>query len=340
MPSKLVTRKERTARKGGWKDIQSKKRKEKRTKLALMVLGLVVILILLSQIVHFTQTLFSPWKLSTKSHRNYVWNGEFNINLLVHTKSVSLISYNPYQKKVTVINIPDETYLEVPHGFGQWQLRAIYGLGGNKLLKDTLVSFFGIPIDGFLDLSPPFDQKEAGELVETWRSNPFSGFNLLPSLQTDLTLWELIRLKINLSSIRFDKKSEWNLLEVNVLEKINLLDGTQVFVTDPVKLDSYLADLADPTIISEHKSIAIFNATNHPQLAQKAARLITNLGGNVIITSNAPLRLKRSQLMGEQSATLKRLRQIFDTDDKISASKDTGSSRAQINLFLGEDSQR
>lgn len=328
-----------TKKKGhGWKDVQSKAKIKKRSKLALLVLALVLGLLFLSWSVRFTQNLFSPFKLSVQQQKNYVWNGEFNINLLIRTSQISLLSYNPKQERITIINIPNETFLNVPHGFGLWQLRAVYGLGGDKLLMEALTSFFGVPVDGFLDFSLLKPQKTTVELVNILRRNSFSGLNLLSFLKTDLTLWELLRLKLNMGSVRFDKIKELDLAEVGVLDGGNLPDGTQILTTDPVKLDSVLSPLADPVIVSEHKSIAVLNATEHPQLAQKWARLITNLGGNVIIMSNTDKGLKKTQVFGEPSFTLRRLRQIFGLDDKISPPDGSpGSARAQINVLLGED---
>lgn len=335
-----------------WKDIQSKVRKNKRNKLAILVLALVAGLLIASWVFRFTQSLFSPWQTPANIHRKYTWNGEFNINLLIRTNHISVLSFSPKEEKVVIVNIPDETFLEVPHGFGFWQLRAIYELGesqkntsGYQLLSDTLTNFLAIPIDGFLDFGPLQRNKSAIEIVDNLRKNPFFGFNLLSDLKTDLTIWELIKLDLKLTNVRFDKVMELNLDKLKFLDRENLPDGTPVFTGDPVKLDSVLSDLVDPVLISEHKSIAVFNATKQAQLAQKAARLITNLGGNVIITANASQRLEKTQVQGEQSLTLKRLRQIFDLDcqnnpkcDKIdSTNEDIVSSRAQVNLFLGED---
>lgn len=336
MPTRhLSTKSERK----GWKDTQSKVKRSRRTKLALGVLGLVVGLLVISWAVHFTQSLFSPWKDSASIHKNYSWNGEFNINLLLRTERISILVYNPKEEKIVIIDIPDETFLEVPHGFGSWQLRAVYelgesqkGIGGYKLLVDTLTSFLAVPIDGFLDFSALSPNKSAAEIVDTLKENPLSGVNFLSALKTNLTIWELLRLKLGISSVRFDKVKELDLNKLNVLDKEKLSDGTSIFTGDPVKLDSVLSDLADPTIISEHKSIAVFNATDQPQLAVKWARLITNLGGNVIITANGE-KVNKTQVKGLPSATLKRLRQIFGAD----SNQDATSSRAQINLLLGED---
>jgi len=334
MPTKHLSSK---SGKKGWKDVQSKARRIRQTKLALGVLGLVVGLLIISWTVRFTQGLFSPWKLSVKAERNYIWDAKFNINLLLRTDRNSILSYNPEEKKIVILNIPDETFLEVPKGYGFWQLRAVYKLGGNQLLVDTLRNFLGIPIDGFLDFSGEADQSAAG-IVQKLKQNPFSGLNLISNLKTDLTLWELIRLKLGIAGVRFDKVNEINLDTFEILNKETLPDGTEVLTADPVKLDSVLVDLADPAFTFEHKAIAVWNATSRPLIAQKVARIITNLGGNVIITANAEEKLEKTIVYGEKSASLKRLKQIFASDDKISSSSaNPESSRAEINIFLGED---
>lgn len=346
MSSKLPSTKGLSVnKKSNWKNVQAKARIKKRRKIALGILVFVIGFLIISWGVRFTQRLFQPFGISVPSHKKNSLNEEFNINLLIRTSTTSLLSYSPRQEKIVIIDIPDETFLEVPYGFGQWQLRAVFGLGqaqkgleGNQLLVDALTSFFALPIDGYLDFSALQSSKSPAEVVEILRKNSISGFDLLSNLKTDLTLWELIRLKLNLSSVRFDKIKEKDLLKLGVLDQENLPDGTQVLIADSIRLDSILSDLADPAIVSEHKTIAVFNATDHPQLAGKWARLVTNLGGNVIITTNVKTRLENTQVVGEQSLTLRRMRQIFGLGGKMSSlDEDLVSSRAQINLFLGED---
>lgn len=347
MPSKSVQKK------SGWKDVQSKNRVKKQSKLAIAVLGLVGIILLISWTIQSTRNLFSPLQSTSKIQRNYVWNKEFNINLLIRTDKISLLSYNPKEEKVTLINIPDETFLDVPYGFGNWQLRSVYGLGesqkdlgGDKLLTYTLTDLLGVPIDGFLDFKDLQPQTDVAKLVTNTSKNPFSGVNFLSKLRTNLTLWELIKLKLGMMSVRFDKVQQIDLAKGDILDKSKLADSTAVFTADPIKLDSIIQGLQDPTIVAEHKTVAVYNATDYPQFAQKWARLITNLGGNVVITSNAKARLKYTEVVGEQSQTLKRLQQIFVLKN-LPLSKEKGridpkdedliSSRAQINVFLGED---
>ena len=336
----------------GWKHVQYKTKLKQKSKLALFVLALILGIIVISWIIRSAGSLFYPWRMPSQYAKSYTWDGQFNINLLIRTNHISLFSYNPQDEKISVYDIPDELFLDVPGGFGSWQLRSIYqmgesqkGIGGNRLLVKTLSSSFAVPVDGFLDFSGLKSAKSAREIVDTIRQNPFSGISLLSSLRTNLTFWELIRLKLNIAAVRFDKIKEVDLSKQGILDKEVLLDGSQVYSVDPVKLDSVMSGLSDPLVSKEHKSIAVFNATDHPQLATSWARMVTNLGGNVIITKNANARLKNTQVLGEQSPTLKRLSQIFSLDcqnnpkcDKISLTdEDLVSSRAVINIFLGED---
>lgn len=328
--------------KHGWKDVQSKTRIKKRTKLALIVLGLILGLLLLSWIIRTGQQLFG-------TNKNYTWDQDYNINLLIRAKDFALVSYHPKESSIVIVNIPEDTFLDVPYGFGSWQLRSVYGLGesqkgigGNKLLTDTLTNFLAVPIDGYLDFSAS-NQNLVANIMDQWKSNPLSGLSLLSGVDTNLTAWELFKLTLSLNSVRFDKVKEINLNKLGILDKDTLLDGTQVLTSDFVKLDSALIGLVDPAIVSERKSIAVLNATDYPQLAQKWARLITNLGGNVIITANAGLNLKKTQVIGEDSKTFKRLQQVFGFAcqkdpkcDKVNP-ENLDSQRAQITVLLGED---
>lgn len=334
----------KSARRGGWKTVQNKNKLKRKTKLALAVLGLILLVILAGNLVKFTQTLFSPWKLSGKATKNYIWDGQFNLNLVVKkNSSVSVISYNPKEKRIILLKIPETVVVAVPGEFGEWQLRSVYDLGeinkkggGIGLLKQTISTFLGIPIDGFLDMEDVNEAFDADAGLEFLRGNLIFSLTSFSKVKTDLTLWELIRLKMGIASTRFDKVEKLDLTKV--LDKGNLADGTQVFLADPVKLDSMLIGFADPAIKAEHKTVAIFNATEKVALAQKASRIITNMGGNVIITANAPQKQDSSLVWGEKSATLKRINQVFNLSGIIEQEgENVVSSRAQINVILGTD---
>lgn len=335
-----------------WKKYQNNKRLKKRTKLALIVLGLIILVIISGNLVRLTQTLFSPWKLNAGQSKNYSWNGDFNLNLVIKKdSSISVLVFNPKEGRVILINIPPQTLIEVPKGFGKWQIRSIYDLGetdkklsGVKLLEDSLTGLLAVPIDGFLDIGSLQQVSDADQLVALFRQNLIGGFVSIFSIKTDLTLWELVKLKFGIASVRFDKARNLSLSQG--LEKDNLADGTQVLLPDPIRIDGNLEDVADPTIKSEHKNIAIFNATDRVGLAQKAARIVTNMGGSAIILTNAQKKIKNTQVIGEKSQTLNRMTQVFQKPcqancDKIDPQDEVlASSRAQINIILGEDFEK
>lgn len=323
-------------KKSSWKNTQSKTRIKKRTKLALIVLGLIILIFIIGQGINFTKSIFSP--LNINSQKGYLWDNKFNLNLLIKDEHLSVLTYNPQDEKITIIKIPDQTLIEVPSGLGSWQARSIQGVGGEEVLKDSIASFLGIPLDGFIDSKT--------DLISEARKDKLGILKKISSIKTDLTFLELLRLQFSLSSVRFDKIKTVDLLEAQVLDKKRLADGTEVFSADPFKLDSVLSDFVDPKIISEHLTIGVFNATSYPQLAQKGARMITNLGGNVIILSNATPFLDKTYVVGGNSKTFERLTQIFGIGcesfasgkcDKIKSGDATAQSRAQINIYLGED---
>lgn len=325
----------------GWRIAHSKKKAAQKNKLAFFVLAFILALLLLSQAIKFSQMLFSPWHKSLTITKHKLWDGEFNLNLVIMAKDTYFLSYIPKSQKVIIINIPSNLYLQTPHGFGKWLLSSIYNLGesqkfgGGNLLKGALENQLGLPIDGFLQFSDKYAQEDAQSLVSEIKKSPFL-IGILPYLKTDLTPIELFRLKLGFGAVRFDKIRQTDLADA--LQKEKLADGTDIYLLDEVKADGLLSSLKDPAIQSGNETIAVFNSTDHPLLAQKAARMVTNIGGNVIITQNGQNKLKKSQISGEKSQTFTRIKQIFKADDIIEASnEDLTSSRAQINLFLGED---
>ncbi|MBI2601122.1 LCP family protein [Candidatus Daviesbacteria bacterium] len=349
MPKRPVRKKSKT----NWKIARFDNKLHKKNKLAFGVLGLLIFILLIGQTVNAVYKLFSPINNERESKRPYSISKDFNINLVFKSNPFSLVNFNAEEKTVTLINIPDDIYIDVPGGFGIWQVRAIHNLGdtnkifgGWSLLKRSFSNLFGLPIDGYVDLKSQ-NTKTGTEIIDSLRQNPLNVWSILSNVEADLTPWELINLKLIFSGVRFDKVQTIDLKKFKLLEESKLGDSTPILVADPFKLDSADIDFVDRKIRKEQLGIAIFNATDHPGLAQKAARIVKNIGGNVIVTGNTIKKVKDTQVLtqdDEESETKKRLMQIFTRKcfkdegcDRITDDPEVNSSRAKINIILGED---
>lgn len=321
-------------------------------KLALLALIFLISLILFAKTLDFLSKLNKPIIQDLLVSRQYRWDNKSSINLVVKSDSVSVLNYDPGEERVTILKIPDNTYMELPKGFGSWKIGSIFELGeaesppvGAELLKQSLSKLLGLPVEGFLI----YEQKE-GETaisieneVEAFRKNPLSIFSFVHNAKSDLTPLELYKLSFALRSVRSDKITTLDLYQTDITESKLLGDSSRVLGVNNVKLDLFIREkLADSNIFKEGLSVGVFNATSHPGLAQDASRIVANLGGNVIFATNTEESLDKTIVISsEESVTAKRLSEVFayhclkskcqTTDQKVL------NSRAPINIVIGED---
>ncbi len=322
----------------GWKAAQSRVRTRKFNKLAFLVIGIVVAIIVLGYLVRFIKFFWG---------QGISWDGKTNIYLVAKTSSTSIFTYKPREKEIIIVNIPDETYIDTALGYGRWKVGSLFGLGGQELVDRSLSSLLGLPIDGNVRFEGNYQNKNPQQIIDTLRSSPFGFTSLMRDIKTNLSPPELWRIYLSLLRVRFDKISYFDLKDLKLLDKVILADGTAALVADPIKIDGFIeSKFADATIKEEASSVAVFNGTNHPGLAQKAARIIINSGGNVIIQSNLSLQVKKSfvfSLPKQKTFTEKRLASIFVSPscqhdpECATLNEYLTSSRAQINVILGED---
>ncbi len=325
-------------------------------KLALTALAILVGLLLLGRFIQGLDRLFAPFSLEAYGKKEYTWDGKSAINVILKYQDVSLLHYDPNLQKATILKIPSNVYVEATQGYGTWPIRSIYGLGeeekpaqGAKLLKNTLTKVLGLPIDGIMVASS--DDVILDKEILTG-GGPFSLIKIAKNINTDLSSSEALSLVWALSGIRSDKLEYLDLADSNITQSKLLADSSRVLGISTVNLDLFIQEnLPESKVSQEGVSVAIFNATSHPLLAQQAARVVANLGADVIIVGNTESKLdktivvssdnERSSLAGQKSLTLKRLQESFApkcirtkcfvNDPKVAI------SRAQVNIILGED---
>lgn len=341
----------KTAHKPSWKIIQAKNKIKGKIQLALFVLGLIGLIILLGSAVKFIHQFGEPLGLTNFGKSS--WDGSSNLNLVFKDKNYCLVSLDPNEKTLKIVKLPPQIYLEVPGGYGSWQLRSIYNLGeteskkrGLELLKKSFADYFDLPIDGILEISD-FPDLTPKILSEEVKANPLEIFKLLPHIKTSLNIEELTRFVFTLREVRFDKISEFELLTLGLLGTEESKEGELKVVSDPQKIDGFvLKNLTDSRLSQERKDVAVFNATPIPGLGQKGAKLISHLGLNVIQVGSLDETAEKSVVIiknGEAGVTVKRLQQIFgsvcrnEKDCVIISHPTISSSRGQIVIVLGKD---
>lgn len=286
------------------------------------------------------------------------WDGTTPLNLLwlevgeienetAPLVNLSVVSLNPSLKRFTVIGLPLEYKVYLPSQ-GKQMLRAIYGVGnlmdskqGIKLTAKNVSYLLGIPIDGYF-LAGREGLQQFGRLygnaenIKQYLS--IKNITLLPQvvalghryLRTNLSLGELARVIYFLWGVRAEK------VETLVLQASDL--------SDQAALDQRLHPfIEDGTIVKERLKIQILNGTLQPGLAAFAARLVRNMGGEVIRTGNDERQdLTKGFLVLDESGsyTARRLAHIFGVVDSRPP-KTSIEKRADITIVLGlENYQR
>jgi hypothetical protein len=320
---------------------------------ALVALFILFLFLVIGTTFSFLGNLSQPFDLSDGSHYNLdsrISNNVLFVNLQnIEQPTVYLVNFDPKNKQATILHFSNEIYTALPKDYGTWKLGSIYQLGqeehpqiGIKLLKMSLSSMVGQPIDGVIISN---QEENPQKVIESLRQNPVALLLFFTQIKTDLRPSDTFKYILSLSTIRPDK-IEFIDLEKSSITKSQLLpDSSRVLGVDTIRFDLFVREkMADPVILEEGKSIAVFNATEHPGLAQEAARIITNLGGNVIITGNSESILDKSTIVSkdnQKGVTYTRLAEVFAPKclktKCVSQNEKITNSRAQVNVILGED---
>ncbi|RJP45825.1 MAG: hypothetical protein C4584_02745 [Armatimonadetes bacterium] len=360
----------KSARKKNNTKFKKSSRSKQGYKTGIIVLGFLLGLIFLGKLLSFIDGLsypFTPDAPVNTAAKSFFWDGKKPVNVLVKADSLYLWSFNPDTNRMVLVKIPDQTQFSLPFDYGFWPVRSIYGLGqtenpsnGALLLTRTIESAFAVAIDGYVFTSPVLNfQSEIKQI----RQNPLNSLSLFRQSKTDLTPLELWKLSWGIKNVRSDKVELVDLDRTEITSWVLLPDGSRVLKVDQAKLDILLAkSQEDRRLTEERLTVGIFNATVHPQLAEKAARMVANLGGRVIFIGNTEVKLAETIVTGQISYTKDRLSEIFagfctrqnsgskSWPEKIKnifhqgtdkpgckGENEVDRSRADVNIFLGED---
>lgn len=170
----------------------------------------------------------------------------------------------------------------------------------------------GVPIDGFI-ASGSLDLNQKTDLL---LMNTIFNYNII---KTNLTIIDLLRIALLAKTI---PKSS---ISVKIVKD-----------TDGLALDKLVGRLVrDVLIEKDRETIQIINATEVIGLGNRLARLITNMGGNVIIVATSDSSKKKSKIsyIDKKTYTIERLRQVLGYETV----RETNNAISDITIVIGED---
>ncbi len=340
-------KKQRTS--SNWKSYQNNSHSKRKVFLGLSALFVIVLIIIIAKAVSFITGINSPFNPENNQNtQSFYSTTSSTLTLAVRAENDYLLSINPVSKKLTLIRLSPELYLQTPSG-GQ----ILKKISSANILSHTLRSAFGTYIDGYL-IFPQDSTVEFENFAKDLKKGAGMMY-LLQDVKTDLSLVGLIKLNLMARSIRDDNFEIVDLSASTSTKWQVLKDGSRVLSVDQSSLDRQFSGTFEDTKLSmEGLNIAVFNSTSHPGLAEKAAREITSMGGRVVSTDTIKSNQEKSIVFGKSSYTLSRLSFVYHSHcleglfssgcAKMASelknqdpSFETGSSKADVIVVLGED---
>lgn len=196
------------------------------------------------------------------------------------------------------------------------QTPAIWALviQNNNLPYQSLAKDYGVTANAYIQVNStaPINSDIIGFL---WSSIIHTA-----SWQSDITLYDKIRLFLLAKSVTTNNKT---------IEDVTLSEQSPEVGT------TVMTALTDQDIANENVSIKIVNATNITGFGERLARVLTNLGANVIDIATAQEIQKNSSLTyyGSESYTLDRIQQLLH----IIPTKIPRQGIADIVITIGTD---
>ncbi len=279
-----------------------------------------------------------------------IWDGKERITLAVHFTSsetqqgkVLVITHLPEDQILTVVSFPDEMTIKTIGGFGTWRVGSIFPLGelednGGVLLQGSLADYLGAEIEGWLYTTDdiPQDKKTFQVFFDRLLTNVFTR-----KIRTNLPLVDVIQLWRSLHLVPSNLVAMYDLESQGILQQVFQPDGSTLFISDAELMDNFSKDFfSEPRIVEEGMSMVILNSTDHLGLGVQAARLVHNVGGDVIAVRDFSDQLEKTRMVvsndtAMNTLTVKKLLNLFDIE--IAEVGDTAEYRADVVLILGED---
>jgi len=265
-----------------------------------------------------------------------LWNENYRLNLIVkQADDLVLMTLEPKEPLLTVLKIPPNLYLEVPYGYGNYQAQALSKLEAmekkpNLVLK-TIQDNFAIYLDGQIEI-------EGADLSSKKETEKKILGLFFGKGKTNFSSWDILRLWWKIRSLKENEYKYLDIKKMALTTTQKLPDKSEIYLLDKATFDMKIQKIfVDPVVRLENLTVEILNGTDHPGLAEKAARILNNSSLSVVSTGNTDLKADKSYVETEkklsQTRTITLVKNILNC---FWVEKRT-ERRADVTLIIGED---
>ncbi|MDP2861044.1 MAG: LytR C-terminal domain-containing protein, partial [bacterium] len=275
------------------------------------------------------------------------WEGAENVNIVFVHDSPVILSFSPSKKTISAIIIPPETQIETAMGYGFYKANSIFNLDKMEKKKGDLFvlsmeKFLAVPISAWI-YDEKFQQEKASDYRFWWKAKnlPYLLSSYKKRWETNLNPFEVIRFWWFARGVKEEKTNTIDLRDLDIFTPLTLFDGIVVLTADYGLMDSYSRKIFEESLVKkENLKTEISNATDFPGLASFAARVLKNIGMDIVSVGNfdeekQPLSQIKVFSGLEKSPSRRLMEKIFLGGKKTSGQG--GNPQADITLILGED---
>lgn len=265
-----------------------------------------------------------------------VWNENYRINILVkQADNLSIMTLEPKEPLLNVLTIPPNLYLEVPFGYGNYQVQALGKLEAMEkkpgLVLKTIQDNLAIYLEGQIAIEEA-DLSSKKELESKLLSL------VMGKGKTNFSSWDILRLWWKVRSLKENDFKYLELKNMALAATQKLPDKSAILLLDKATFDMKIQKIfIDPVVRLENLTIEILNGTDHPGLAERAARILGNSSISVVSTGNSDAKTTKSYVETENKLKDSRTVNLIKNILNCTVSENTTQRRADVTLVIGED---
>lgn len=258
-----------------------KKKKPHKRKLIWVFLVCVILAVICIKLLSWAKTsifLFKNWRT----------------NIVFYTQPLTLISFpRDADERTIIVTLPESLYVAVPYGYGDYRLGSVWKLGviekKEQLLADTTGDLLGVKVSGWFT-KPEIIDLDANSFLPASVKEAFLPWGKTETtVKTNLNFLDQFLLYLKLSGLRANMVKVYSLeKDASLIENKVLPDGSDATVVNEKFLHNFLEQKFEETDVRQEViTLSVFNYTKVPNVGQKFAQYLTNLGGKVINIGNA-----------------------------------------------------